>query len=116
MGEKFTHVPEEARDFKVDKREKLWPSDETKRRIQTGPSETTAKPEADKQPEATGERIHWHAPDGNVITPEKEEIYRSPETLPEKEPGYGPKASLSDDPGKTAADDQTPTDADDDES
>lgn len=114
MSEKFSPTPEEARDFKIDNRqEQLETSDETKRRIQTGPPENTARPEAGNQPEAVGERIHWQAPDGNVITPEKEELYRSPETLPEKEPGHGPKASFSDDPGNTVADDQTPDDQND---
>ena len=100
MGERFRPVPDEARDFKADKEKTPDPGDHTKLRIQEGP-------DADQpQPEAAGERIHWRAPDGNLITPEKEELYRSSETLPEKEPGYGPKASHSDDPGKTAVDDQ----------
>jgi hypothetical protein len=36
--------------------------------------------------------------DGGVVGPEKEEIYRSPETLPEKEPGLGPKPSWDQSP------------------
>lgn len=99
MSEFERYTPPEARpETEARKLEKPDLSPETKRRIQDGPP-------VDHRPEATGERIHWRAPDGNLITPEKEELYRSPETLPEKEPGYGPKASFSDDPGKSAATD-----------
>ena len=80
MPEKFRPVPDEAREFKADKEKTPDLGNHTKLRIQEGPDA------APPQPEATGDRIHWRAPDGNVITPEKEEIYRSPETLPEKEP------------------------------
>jgi hypothetical protein len=99
MSEFERYTPPEARpETEATKLEKPALSPETKQRIQDGPP-------TGGQPGATSERIHWRTPDGNLITPEKEEIYRSPETLPEKEPGYGPKASHSDDPGKTAADD-----------
>ncbi len=98
MSEFERYTPLEARpETEARRLEKSGLSPETKRRIQDGP------PPADHQPEAMGERIHWRAPDGNLITPEKEELYRSPETLPEKERGYGPKPSFSDDPGKPAA-------------
>jgi hypothetical protein len=109
--ERFT--PTEARqEAKTENVEKPKFSPETIRNIRHGPPETAAKPETTRQPEATGERIHWRTPDGNLITPEKEELYRSPETLPEKEPGYGPKPFLSDDPGKMMADDQDIDDID----
>lgn len=102
MSERPGYIPPEVRQEAeaetTPEKPKLRP--ETVSNIQHGP------------PEATGERIHWHTPDGNLITPEKEEIYRSPETLPEKEPGYGPKPSFSDDPSKAGSDgpSDTPTD------
>lgn len=107
MGEFERYVPPEARqETKAEQQaEKPKLTPETVQNIQHGPPETPAKPEPTSQPEAAGERNHWRNPDGNLITPEKEEIYRSPETLPEKEPGFGPKPSLRDDPGKTTGDD-----------
>ncbi len=114
MGESERFVPPEARqEAEAERSEKPRLNPETIRSIQHGPPETAAEPHAGSQPEATGERAHWRAPDGNLITPEKEELYRSPETLPEKEPGHGPKPSFSDDPGKTVADDQAADDQDD---
>ena len=98
--------PEVRQNAETEKLEKRENSPETIYNIQYGPPETTAKPETTKQTKVSGGPAHWLTSDGNLITPEKEELYRSPETLPEKEPGYGPKAAYRDDPGKTAGDDQ----------
>ena len=113
MSEFERYTPPEARQEEdTEQVEKPRLDPETIRNIQQGPPETANKPETTRQPEATGERLHWRTPDGNLITPEKEELYRSPETLPEKEPGHGPKAAHSDDPGKTATDVQAADDSD----
>lgn len=107
MSELERYVPPEAQEkAKTEKMDKANLSPETISAIQKGLPEAAAKPESDNQPKTIGTRIHWRTPDGNLITPEKEELYRSPETLPEKEPGFGPKPSISDDPGQTASDDQ----------
>lgn len=107
MSEREGYTQPEARqEAEVDKKlEKPELSSETIANIQHGPPEAPTRPETVVQPEVTGERTHWRMPDGNLITPEKEEIYRSPETLPGKEPGYGPKSSFSDDPTKAGSDD-----------
>lgn len=107
--ERFT-PPEAQPEAETEKVEKPKFSPETIRNIRHGPPETAAKPDATTQPGAAGERIHWSTPDGNLITPEKEELYRSRETIPEKEPGYGPNAAHTGDPGKTATDDQATDD------
>jgi hypothetical protein len=107
MSERERYIPPEARQESEGEKkpQKQALSSETVANIRYGPPESSTRPKTIVQAEATGDRTHWRTPDGNLITPEKEEIYRSSETLPEKEPGYGPKASHRDDPTKAGNDD-----------
>lgn len=56
-----------------------------------------------KSPEATGTPNSYALPDGTLVTPEKTELYHSPETRPEKEPGSGPNPSWSSPPDGSGA-------------
>ncbi len=65
-------------------------------------SDTVVEPAPDlpesNMPEAEGIPFSYTGPEGNYIGPEHTEIYHSPETTPEKEPGFGPKPSFPADP------------------
>jgi hypothetical protein len=104
MSEKLGFIPKEAQETNDEATQEIPLKEVTKLNIQQGPSETTPRPEAVGMPH------HWKTTDGNLITPEKEEIYRSPETLPEKEPGFGPKPAWSDTPGMNTLDDMQSAD------
>lgn len=51
----------------------------------------------------TGMPANRRGADGNLITPEKAELYHSPVTTKEIEPGYGPNPSWSSDPSDSTA-------------
>lgn len=58
-------------------------------------------------PAATGIPVNRVGPDGNLITPEKTELYGSPDTTKEIEPGLGPNPSFSGPPDDQAGDNKS---------
>lgn len=101
MSERFT--PPEVREAQEREMQQKKPSAETISRIQKGP-------------EAVGAPQNHLGSDGNLITPEKTELYHSPETTKEIEPGLGRNPSWSAPPTDTSTPDpvaQDDADADD---
>ena len=105
MSEFGKYVPEEAKSFEVTKNE-------------TAPVGETGKSSIQGNVEdggASGVPVPFETPDGNLVTPEKTELYHSPETTREKEPGFGPNPSFDHPPAGGGSDDQTSTQDTDDE-
>ena len=105
MTEFGKYVPPEAEKFSAQEQEKSSLGETGRSSIQGNIEDGGAE----------GVAVPFTTPDGNLATPEKPEIYRSPETTPEKEPGYGPKPSFDHPPagGGTSPQDDTTQDADD---
>lgn len=90
------YSPPEAENFRAEQET----PDEKK-----GPATDEGRMAMRGEPVATGLGATRIGVDGNLITPEKTELYHSPETTPEIEPGFGPNASRVGDPNDSAVSD-----------
>lgn len=95
MSERFT--PPEVNEAQKRELQQKKPNAETISRIQNGP-------------EAVDVSKNHLGPNDNLITPEKTELYHSPETTKEIEPGHGRNPSWSAPPTDMSAPDPTAQD------